>query len=211
MAVNIAAANSEILAIESSCDTINNYVKNIQENFSNGIQSIWNSPTAKNMVVKVDGAINQVINSTNKALFSNGGNSALEAVQSASDAIAKYNNGATISELTNKTIDRATSDWSGVEDGYNFPELGFDMTAFLEENVVSNLSSVIAELENIKSSMSNINNDIGGNYLDNAITSIGNSIDEINGETGIVAVQKSIKELAQQLDEDRKNMELKTN
>ena len=59
--------------------------------------------------------------------------------------------------------------------------------------------------------MSNINNDIGGNYLDNAITSIGNSIDEINGETGIVAVQKSIKELAQQLDEDRKNMELKTN
>ena len=211
MAVNISAANSEISNIESSCSTINNYMETVENNFSNGIQTIWNSPTANKVVTNVDNAINQIVNQVNKALFNNGGSSALEAVQSAAEAIAKYNNGVTIRELAHKTVDTIEASWSGVEDGYNFPELGFDMNGFLQENVITNLNNVVEELENIKGSMTSINSDIGGNYLDNAINSISSTIEDINGESGIAAVQKSISELAQQLDEDRKNMELKTN
>lgn len=206
--INIATFNTSLSNIETSCSAISTCMSNIGSNFFSAMEGIWNSTRAHQDMTKVLTTVNSLVDSINKSLFSNGGQSAIEALRATANSIAQSELGASVNELSAVTVSEVQLNWSGLEDGYNYPDTDFNLQEFASDTIINELTNVVNELSNINGYMSSIETSLGTSYVGNAISAISSTISKITGEEGIVSIKNEINSMTEACDNERKLKQL---
>lgn len=188
--VDVDLVREELSNFVSSISNCASLFSDIQSNFIEGTDSVWNTPTAAKFIDSVCESFNNYFEQFN-SYFDEGYNVFL----TNANKLFESQGADTVEKQDLEKISDLAREWSEQASSFNVP---IDYTGFAGTNLTSNIESVVSELESMNTAISNaVENGMDGQFCDgvkNNISSLITSANSVAEEYNSDAVKNAVAE-----------------